>query len=214
MAARRPSFVLFDLGNVLVHIAPTEFLKRLRLDAPDLLHLYQAPINEIVRQYESGNESTDVFLSRLESLFNGQQPGTASTTHGRTISRDEIQLAMLAVIGTPVHGMLEFVTRLSSSVPLGLLSNTNPLHFDLCKEHLPVLQLIPFHFLSYQIRSLKPESRIFTQVVERLQIAPSDIFYIDDIPLNVEAGKRAGMNSHLFHGRDELEKALGAMGLA
>jgi len=213
MTARRPSIVLFDLGNVLVHIAPEAFLQRIGLDTPDNRRLYQARINKIVREYECGNEGTGIFLSRLESLLNDTQPERGQGTRRGAISHDDLRNAMLAVIGKPVAGMLELVTRLSGSVPLGLLSNTNPLHFDWCMEHLPVLQHIPSHFLSYQLQSLKPSARIFAQVVERLQIAPGDIFYIDDMPENVEAGRRAGLNSHLFFGRDGLERDLPAMDL-
>jgi putative hydrolase of the HAD superfamily len=109
--------------------------------------------------------------------------------------------------------MHEMVRTLSDSVPLGLLSNTNPLHYDWCMEHLPVLRHISSHFLSYRLQSLKPAERIFGQVLESLQIAPGDILYIDDIPENVEAGQRAGLNSHLFRGREELELELRRMGL-
>jgi FMN phosphatase YigB (HAD superfamily) len=213
MTTRRPSFVLFDLGNVLVHIAPEAFLQRLGLDTPDHRRLYGAHINEIVRQYECGNESTSVCLSRLESLLNDTQPESGSGTRRDTISHDDLRTAMRAVIGTPVAGMLELVIRLGGRVPLGLLSNTNPLHYDWCMEHLPVLQYIPSHFLSFQLQSLKPSARIFAQVVERLQIAPGDIFYIDDMLENVEAGRRAGLNSHLFLDRGKLEQDLSAMDL-
>lgn len=214
MTTRRPSFLLFDLGNVLVHIAPEAFLRKLGLDSPDNRRLYQAHINEIVRQYECGNESTDVCLSRLESLLNDKKQERDGGTHRSTISRDDLRTAMRAVIGTPVTGMLELVIRLSGSVPLGLLSNTNPLHYDWSMEHLPALQYIPSHFLSYQMHSLKPSARIFALVVERLQIAPGNIFYIDDMPENVEAGRLAGLNSHLFRGLVELERDLSAMGLS
>jgi HAD superfamily hydrolase (TIGR01509 family) len=213
MMTQRPSFVLFDLGNVLVHISPEAFLQRLGLDTPDRRRFYQAHINEIVRQYECGNESTDQFLSRLELLLNGKEVETANGVRMRAIQRDEVRDAMLAVIGKPVEGMFELVAKLSGSVPLGLLSNTNPLHFDWSMEHLPVLRHISSLFLSYRLRSLKPDARIFDQVLTSLQVAPGSIFYIDDMPENVDAGKNAGLNSHLFRGREGLERELRQMGL-
>ena len=213
MTTRRPSAILFDLGNVLVHISPEAFLQRLGLDTPENRRLYGVHVNEIVREYECGNESTNVFLSRLESLFNDAQPEGGAAPPRGTISREDLRDAMHAVIGKPVGGMFELVTRLHGVVPLSLLSNTNPLHYDWCMEHLPVLQLLSSHFLSYQLQSLKPSARIFAQVVERLQITPGDIFYIDDMAENVEAGRRAGLDSHLFLGLAELERALRATGL-
>jgi HAD superfamily hydrolase (TIGR01509 family) len=210
---QRPSFVLFDLGNVLVHISPEAFLQRLGLDTPDRRRFYQAHINEIVRQYECGNESTDQFLSRLELLLNGKKGEIANGERKRAIHRDEVRNAMHAVIGKPVEGMLELVTGLSGAVPLGLLSNTNPLHFDWSMEHLPVLRHISSLFLSYRLRSLKPDPRIFEQVLTSLQVAPGSILYIDDMPENVQAGKNAGLNSHLFRGRDGLEQELRRLGL-
>lgn len=213
MSTQRPSFILFDLGNVLVRISPAAFLQKLGLDTRDNRRFYQAHINEIVRAYESGEEGTDEFLSRLDSLLNDTSSGVDSSARRRVIPRDDLRTAMLAVIGTPIEGMLELVTRLSGSVPLGLLSNTNPLHYEWCMAHLPVLHHISSHFLSYQLRSLKPGARIFAQVLESLQIAPGDILYVDDIPENVEAGRKAGLNSYLFRGLGELEEELGAMGL-
>lgn len=213
MNTQRPSNILFDLGNVLVRIAPEAFLQHLGLDTPDNRRFYQAHINEIVRKYECGEESTDEFLSRLESLLNNRQSEITGGTGGRLISRENLSAAMLAVIGTPIEGMHELVTRLSGSVPLGLLSNTNPLHYDWCMEHHPALHHLSSHFLSFQLQSLKPDARIFAQVLENLRIAPGDIFYIDDMPENVEAGRKAGMNSHLFRGREGLEQELRRMGL-
>jgi HAD superfamily hydrolase (TIGR01509 family) len=120
---------------------------------------------------------------------------------------------MLSIIGRPVPGMEELVRSLSLKVPLGLLSNTNPLHFDACMERLRVLQFIPSHFLSYRLRSLKPEPAIFAQTIDFLQMDPRDILYIDDIPENIEAAERAGLNGHLFVGSEELEVLLSELGL-
>jgi len=207
MTAQRPSFVLFDLGNVLVHISPEAFLQELGIDTPENRRFYQARVNEIVREYECGNDGTEEFLARLDRLFNNERGHTANNARIGVFSADDLRLAMLAVVGKPVQGMRELVARLRGPVPLGLLSNTNPLHYDWCMENLPVLQLIPSHFLSYKLGFLKPEARVFARVVETLRLPPGNILYIDDMPENIEAGRRAGLTCHLFleHGRLEQE---------
>jgi len=109
--------------------------------------------------------------------------------------------------------MEELVRSLAPKVPLGLLSNTNPLHFDACMENLRVLRFIPSHFLSYRLRSLKPGPGIFEQTIDLLQLDPHDVLYIDDIPENIEAAERAGLNGYLFVGHEKLAERLSELAL-
>ena len=209
MASSRPAFVIFDLGNVLVHIHPEAFLQTLGIDTPENRRYYQKGVIDIVKAYECGEESTDQFLDRLGVLFNAPDAAQQHIRgHRRVISRDDFRRAMLSIIGQPVVGMEELVRNLGARVPLGLLSNTNPLHFDACMDDLAVLQFIPSHFLSYRLRSLKPETRIFEKSIELLQLDPLEIFYIDDLPENVEAARKVGLNGYLFAGEQELKRRL------
>ncbi len=113
---------------------------------------------------------------------------------------------MLSIIDRPIVGMEELVRALGVQLPLGLLSNTNPLHFDSCMVNLPALQYIPFHFLSYRLKSLKPDAKIFEETAKLLQLDTGDIFYINDLPENVDAARKVGLNCHLFVGPEELRE--------
>jgi putative hydrolase of the HAD superfamily len=115
---------------------------------------------------------------------------------------------MLSIIGRPIVGMEELARHLGARVPLGLLSNTNPMHFDACMDDLAVLQVIPSHFLSYRLKSLKPEPGIFEKAIQLLQLDPGDVLYIDDLDENVEAARRVGLNGYLFAGEQELKRRL------
>jgi len=209
MSFSQPTFVMFDLGNVLVHIHPEAFLQSLGIDSPENRLRYQKPITEIVQTYERGEDSTERFLENLGKLFSAQPPAKPH----RVFGVDELRRAMLSIIGQPIAGMDEIVRALSAKIPLGLLSNTNPLHFDACLDHLAMLRHIPSHFLSYRLKSLKPEPRIFQQAIELLQLDPADILYIDDLPANVEAGRKVGLNAQVFVGLEELSKQLTYSGL-
>lgn len=204
----KPSVVLFDLGNVLIRISPEAFLQNLGLDTPENRRFYQPHVTEIVRQYESGNDDTDDFLSKLDTLFNSRQAGAPHSSRLGRYSRDDFRDAMLAIMQTPIEGMLELVTTLSSAVPLGLLSNTNPLHYEMCMGRFPALHHIHSHFLSYRLKSLKPHPEIFAKVTNKMAVSPGDVLYVDDLPENVEAGRRAGFRSHLFRGHQEFQQEL------
>lgn len=214
MASPRPKFVLFDLGNVLVHIDPASFLRSLGIDSEENQRSCRPWVTGIMKRYEHGDDSTEEHLARLDALFNSPE-SKLQHNHGgnRLFTSEEFRNAMLTVIGRPVAGMEELVQRVAASVQVGLLSNTNPLHYEWCLNNLPVLEFIFFHFLSYKLRSLKPERAIFNMIVKLLQVHPNEILYIDDLPDNVEAARAVGFGVHLFVGRDELEQQLKQLAL-
>ncbi|MCX6133165.1 MAG: HAD family phosphatase [Ignavibacteriales bacterium] len=213
MSVSQPAVVIFDLGNVLVHIRPEAFLQTLGIDTPENRRTYQHSVIDIVKRYERGEDSTETFLQNLGTLFNVRNTSNACSDERRQYSRDDFQRAMLAIIELPIPGMEELVRTLGTKVPLGLLSNTNPLHFDACMENLAVLRSIPFHFLSYRLRLLKPEPEIFEKTIELLRHDPRDVLYIDDLSENIEAARRAGLHGYHFVGVDELNEYLSSCGL-
>ncbi len=213
MSIVQPAYVMFDLGNVLVHIHPEAFLQTLGIDTPENRRAYQKKVIDIVKRYECGEETTDKFLENLDTLFNVSGAAKPRLDHNSLYSREDFRRAMLSIIGQPVSEMEELVRTLSAKVPLGLLSNTNPLHFDACLEHLAALQFIPAHFLSYRLKSLKPDSAIFRQVLDLLQRDPREVLYIDDMLENVEAALQSGFNAYHFLGYDQLKNHLASYGL-
>jgi len=214
LISRRPSYVIFDLGNVLVHIHPAAFLQSLGIDTPENRSYYQKRVVEIAKLYERGDDSTDQFFANLDGLFNGNRD-TTRHDHGltRAFTPDDFRTAMLSVIGQPVDGMEALVRRLAPKVPLGLLSNTNPIHFDLCRRTLPVLRYIPSYFLSYQLKAFKPDIRFFERVSEILKLNPGEILYIDDLMENVDSARAFGFTAYHFEGPEMLERRLNELQL-
>jgi FMN phosphatase YigB (HAD superfamily) len=202
----RPSYVLFDIGNVLVHIEPAAFLQSLLIDTPENRLHYHSKVIEIVKRFERGDDSTESFFANLDLLFN--QSDTIVHHHGGAtyFSSRHFRSAMLSIVGAPVEGMEEIVDRISSIVPVGLLSNTNPVHFEYCLETFSVLRRIPSHFLSYQLHSLKPEPEIFARVTRLIAVPPEKTLYIDDLPENVDAARKAGFMAHHFIGVEDIEQ--------
>ncbi len=214
MAHHRPSYVIFDVGNVLVYIEPSAFLRSLSIDTSDNRAYYQSRIIDIVKRYERGNDSTEDFFANLDTLFNrsDREPLHSHGGKGR-FSVIEFRNAMLSIVGAPVEGMEEIVRRVGASVPLGLLSNTNPIHFEYCLRTFRVLQYIPSHFLSYQLKVLKPEPEIFARVIRQISLPPGEILYIDDLTENVEAAREAGLMGYQFVGVGNVVELFSELGL-
>lgn len=207
LAHKQPSYVIFDLGNVLVHIDPAAFLRSLSIDTSENRGYYQSEIVDIAKRYERGDNSTEDFFANLDVLFNGRDKMPPRSQGGKdSFSQNDFRNAMLSIIGEPVEGMEDLVRRVGSSVPLGLLSNTNPVHFEYCLHRFRVLQDIPSHFLSYQLKAFKPEPEIFARVIERISLPPREILYIDDLAENVEAARVAGLMGHQFAGVKNIQQ--------
>jgi putative hydrolase of the HAD superfamily len=198
---KKPRVVLFDLGNVLVHIHPEAFLRTLGLDSPENRARYGQRIVDIVKEYERGRESTEQYLNRLDALL---------AADGHRFTPTELTRAMLTVIGSPLEGMEELVRRVGERAHLGLLSNTNPLHYHHCLEHLPALRHIPVHFLSYQLLALKPEPAIYQGVVDAMGLPAEDILFVDDIEENVTGARTVGLQGIRFTAPSDLETELRA----
>jgi len=215
VTSRKPTFALFDLGNVLVYIHPEAFLQTLGIDSPENRRYYQPLVLAIVKRYERGDDSTEEFLDRMDELFNRGRRASENSSHQHTrrFTGKEFEHAMLTVVGKPVEGMEDLVRRVASKASLGLLSNTNPLHYETGCANLRVLQVIPNHFLSYKLRALKPEPLIFERVLQRLSLNPAEVLYIDDIEENLHAAEQFGFECHLFRERLTLEEELRHRGL-
>ena len=198
---KRPAAVLFDLGNVLVSIHPGAFTRHLGIDPETARTRYKEPIIETVRRYELGLMSTAEYLAELSHLFENRY------------APEQLREAMLRVIGDPIPGMEKIVSSVASTTPVALVSNTNELHFSLCKKNLPALRFIPQFFLSYAMKASKPDPRYYQIVLERLGVSPDSIVFIDDLEENVEGARTAEMNGILFGGPEELEPELEKLGL-
>ncbi|MCX6709185.1 MAG: HAD family phosphatase [Candidatus Woesearchaeota archaeon] len=99
------------------------------------------------------------------------------------------------------------VVDIIKPLPVSMLSNQFPLHFELCRKK-------GWHdffnnvFVSFEIGFMKPDPRAYRAVVEKLQVAPSDIVFVDDKEENVEAAKKAGMHGIVFKDAVQLKSAL------
>lgn len=186
--------ILFDLGNVLVSIHPGAFTRHLGIDPATAYRKYQKRILGIVRKYEGGGGTTEEYLGEMSRLFDGRY------------DLDLIREAMLKVVGTPIEGMEELVSMIASKYETGLVSNTNELHFNYCRDTFSMLRHFSRFYLSYQLSSLKPAETYYNTVLADLKVLPSSVVFVDDIEENVLGARKSGMNALRFVSRRQLEQ--------
>ena len=68
--------------------------------------------------------------------------------------------------------------------------------------------------LSYKIKSMKPDAKIYEAAAELAKVKPSELFFTDDLLENVEAAREAGWQAVQFTSVSQLASDLREMGLA
>jgi HAD superfamily hydrolase (TIGR01509 family) len=109
---------------------------------------------------------------------------------------------------TPMEGMAELVVELSQRYVLGILSDTDPLHWQYCRQQFSFLQLFPKPTLSYQTGLLKPDPRCYQLAAKNIDMAVYSCLFIDDREENVSGALKAGMPAMLFTGVESLRQEL------
>jgi len=193
--------VLFDLGNVLVNIHPAAFTRHLGIDPATAYRKYQKRILGIVKKYEAGLQTTDEYFNEMSDLFSGR--------YNSSLLRE----AMLKVIGAPVGGMEELVRLVATRYEIGVVSNTNELHFDYCRETFTTLRHFSKFYLSYKLSLLKPSALYYEAVLADLRVLPQSVFFVDDLEENVVGAKKSGMNGIQFVSPGQLEQDFKALAL-
>lgn len=207
--------ILFDLGNVLIDVDirktlaayqalitdpnPGSFPHRAReskgrqadrlignsntiITAGDLIG---AGESELVAKYQVGAVSTDEFV---ETILKICKPGTTR--------KEVIDAWMAMLIGIPEERRQKVMELHKQGYKLYVLSNINELHAVWTREQ---LRGIPFEavYFSNEMGMAKPDARCYERVIRETGIVPEETLYIDDLPENIEAGKRAGLQCFL-----------------
>ena len=76
------------------------------------------------------------------------------------------------------------------------LSNINDEHYNYCWEHYgETLKKFDLIIASHEVQMRKPEPRIYTYLLNELQVAANEIVYLDDLKDNIDAGVAAGLHT-------------------
>lgn len=183
--------LLFDFGGVLVDLDKERCVRAfssIGIDARPYLNDYgQAGV---FARFESGKTDAAGFCRELR-----QVSGCAD------VPDEAILAAWRQFLLDVPSARLETLLRAHRRYPLYLLSNTNPVHWEMGREgyfRYKGLRLEDFFdgvFLSYELGLTKPEPEIFSEVVRRIGGPADDILFFDDSPENCAAARRCGLRA-------------------
>ncbi|MFA5092370.1 MAG: HAD family phosphatase [Candidatus Omnitrophota bacterium] len=104
------------------------------------------------------------------------------------------------------RSVFQLVNSLRVNYKTALLSNINALHYEYLKKNYPVFGVFDQVFLSFELGTIKPDKKIYQQVIQGLKVNPEEIFYTDDRSELVESAKTLGIQGTVFTSFEQLVK--------
>jgi putative hydrolase of the HAD superfamily len=95
-----------------------------------------------------------------------------------------------------------------AGVRLVLLSNTSASHFKFVKETFDILEHFDDFVLSFEVGAIKPAPEIFEAALQKIECAPGECLYTDDIAEYVEAARGYSIDAEVFTGADDFAEHL------
>lgn len=193
--------IIFDLGRVLVDIhAEGDKFQALMLSLgipPDEAFPKYSYIAEVQR-HMTGELSTEDFYRIMAERYDLDYDFASFQAAWCDIFR-------------PMPGMAELFEELAARYRIGLLSDTDPLHWGHLREALPHLRNIAAPTLSFEVGYLKPHPVMFETAAANCGADVGQCLFIDDLLSNVDGARFSGMPGLHFTGEKQLRKALAGL---
>ena len=186
---RAPKAIVFDFGRVLVDFDfGLAFETWARFAGVSGEGLSRAILEDgPYRAHERGELSWERYADHLREMLLLQVSDTELLTGWNSIFKDE------------VPGMRETLRELARGFPIYLLSNTNRAHYEYWStRYASLLSPISNFFCSHELGARKPELDVYHLLIDEISINAEHILFFDDVPENVVAARKAGIDSRLF----------------
>ncbi|MFM7397194.1 MAG: HAD family hydrolase [Gammaproteobacteria bacterium] len=200
MSERAVKNVIFDIGWVLVHLAPTPLLQLLRAHGAEMEHLEQVTSRIDLHEHESGRLDGAGLVSNIVKLA----PLRPSP---------ELVAAAWIDMFDPQPKMFDLAKRLRRRYQVYLLSNVGDLHWAELRRRFRLHELGDGVVTSFEAGVMKPHADIYAQTEQRFSLKPAETVFIDDRLENIEAVRVRGWHGIVHASHHETVRALRALGV-
>lgn len=171
--------VVFDIGWVLVHLAPQRLLDTLHAAGAKVHSLQDVTSKIALREHESGQLDGAGLLADLAAL--APEPLTHAQLAEVWVDMFELQI-----------GMMQLLTELRADYRVFLLSNVGDLHWAELQRRWALHEHADQVIASYQAGVMKPDPGIYAIAESRCALSPSRTVFIDDLASNIAAAEARG----------------------
>jgi HAD superfamily hydrolase (TIGR01509 family) len=190
--------VIFDLGRVLVNVDFTRGL--FRYLTPHESKTDQEILSRIFRE--------EIFIAFSTGKLKAVQLYQSLCAKYHLDLTYDLFVREWCDIFAPMEGMEELVGKVAKYYQLGLLSDTDPLHWPYCLEKFSFLKQFERPTLSYETGLLKPDPQCYHLAAKNCSTSLENCLFIDDREENVAGARQTGMSALQFKGVESLRVEL------
>ncbi len=200
---KRPfDLILFDLGGVLVELGGIQQLLSWlegRLTVTEMWERWLS--SQTVRAFEAGQTTPQQFAAAMIGEFK------------LPVSAARFLAEFKQWPKQPFAGAKKLLANLGKQYTLGVLSNTNELHWQRIEVEMGLIPYFDWVLPSHWTGRLKPDIDAFSNVVAVTGHLAERILFFDDNRINTDAAKSIGFNSQLVSGVAGVAEVLKTWGL-
>ena len=186
--------IIFDFGGVILDIDPqltiSEFAK---LGFNDLEKVTNDEFTQLIRKFERGILTPEVFRKKMKNFL------------GIKISDQQFDDAWNALLFDIPSERIEIIEQVKENYQILLLSNSNEIHYDLYVRDLQLrfgyrefADLFHEAYFSFDLHLSKPDVEVYEFIINQNDLKPKKTLFIDDREDNIEAARKAGLQTYLL----------------
>lgn len=179
--------VFFDLGGVIARTENPEPRSRLASS----LGLTYADIDKLVFENESSKQASLGIITEKQHWQNiarllNQPDSEIDRLHSEFFAGDRIDFKLV-----------EFMRSLHPTYKVGLISNAwSGLRAWIEEQNFA--DAFDNMVISAEVGLIKPDQRIYQAALQNLQVHPEESVFVDDLPANIDAARKMGMQAIHF----------------
>lgn len=190
--------IIFDIGNVLLQFKPLDYLKVIFNDDKIETLVYKE-----VFQSEEWIHLDRGILTQDQAIKAISQRNPNYEVHIKKCMDNWIDLL------TPIEGTVQIVNELKEKgYKLYLLSNFHSLAFEKICSKYDFFKCFDGGVISYKENLIKPETKIYTKLLDTYGLKAKECLFIDDTLVNTLAADRLGFNTIHFENYETLKEDL------
>ena len=141
-----------------------------------------------------------------------------------TLTREELVLKVVSMIGSIYQekvqevvwnwpSYIEIYTEVFSLLArlkekghrIFVLSNTSPVFYELLEKQLsPLNEILDGFVLSCDIKAIKPDPKMFEEILHKYQLDPANCIFLDDVKDNTKMAESLGIKAYQIKKRSDV----------